>query len=107
MKRFVYRLDLAEQDLLEHFEYLLAENPDAALRFVDAAEAAFKQLAEMPLIGVSRPFAKPGLEDLRMWPIPDFEKFLIFYRPLADGIQVVRVLYGMRDIPVIMEGRGH
>lgn len=64
-------------------------------------------LAEMPLIGVSRPFSKPGLEDLRMWPIPDFEKFLIFYRPLADGIQVVRVLYGMRDIPVIMEGRGH
>lgn len=61
----------------------------------------------MPLIGVSRPFSKPGLEDLRMWPIPDFEKFLIFYRPLADGIQVVRVLYGMRDIPVIMEGRGH
>ena len=38
---------------------------------------------------------------------PDFEKFLIFYRPRPDGIEVVRVLYGMRDIPALMEGQEH
>jgi len=107
VKRHIYRLDLAERDVLEHFEYLLTESPEAALRFVDAVEAAFERLADMPLIGVSRPFAKPGLEDLRMWPIPDFEKFLIFYRPVVDGIEAVRVLYGMRDITAVMEGEGH
>ncbi|MEI2769499.1 MAG: type II toxin-antitoxin system RelE/ParE family toxin [Candidatus Competibacter sp.] len=105
--RRIYRRPLAEQDILEHFEYLLGERPEAALRFVDAVEDALRQLADMPLMGVSRPFAKPGLEDIRMWPIPDFERFLIFYRPHMDGIEAVRVLYGMRDIPAIMEGKGH
>ena len=100
-------LELAERDVLEHFEYLLAERPEAALRFVDAVEAALERLADMPLMGVSRPFARPGLEDVRMWPVPDFERFLILYRPCADGVEAVRVLYGMRDIPAIMEGKGH
>ncbi len=99
----VYRRARAEQDILEHFEYLLGERPEAALRFVEAVEAAFKQLAGMPLIGVARPFRRPGLEDVRMWPVPDFEKFLIFYRPRPDGIEAMRVIYGMRDIPAIME----
>jgi len=103
----IYRLKRAEQDILEHFEYLLGERPDAALRFVEAVEAAFERLAGMPLIGVARPFNRPGLEDIRMWPIPDFEKFLIFYRPRPDGIEAVRVIYGMRDIPTIIEGREH
>jgi toxin ParE1/3/4 len=103
----VYRLALAEQDLLDHFEHLLSERPEAALRFVDAIEAAFERLAYMPLIGVSRPFRKAGLEDIRMWPVPDFENFLIFYRPLTRGIEIVRVLYGTRDIPSIMEGKPH
>ena len=99
----IYRRASAERDILEHFEYLLRERPEAALRFVEAVEAAFKRLASMPLIGVARPFNRPGLEDIRMWPVPDFEKFLIFYRPLPGGIEAVRVIYGMRDIPAIME----
>ncbi|MFZ1492291.1 MAG: type II toxin-antitoxin system RelE/ParE family toxin [Candidatus Competibacter denitrificans] len=103
----IYRLARAERDLLEHFEYLLGENPEAALRFVDAVEDAYKSLVAMPLMGVARPFNKPGLDDLRMWSVPDFEKFLIFYRPRPDGIEVVRVLYGMRDIPALMEGQEH
>ena len=108
MKRCrIYRRPLAEQDILEHFTYLLGERPEAALRFVDAVEAALMQLADMPLMGVSRPFARPGLEDLRMWPIPDFERFLIFYRPCPEGIEAVRVLYGMRDIPALLEGKEH
>lgn len=104
--RRIYRLESAERDVLDHFEYLLTERPEAALRFVDAVEAALERLADMPLMGVSRPFTRPGLEDIRMWPVPDFEKFLIFYRPCADGIKAVRVLYGMRDIPAVMEGQG-
>ncbi len=105
--RRIYRRPLAEQDILEHFEYLLGERPEAALRFVDAVEAALERLADMPFMGAARPFTKPGLEDIRMWPIPDFERFLIFYRPCVDGVEAVRVLYGMRDIPAIMEGKEH
>jgi toxin ParE1/3/4 len=33
-----------------------------------------------------------------MWPIGGFEKYLIFYLPLPDGIDVIRVVHGARDI---------
>jgi plasmid stabilization system protein ParE len=32
-----------------------------------------------------------------------FEKHLIFYRPIAEGIKVVRVIHAARDIPEILD----
>jgi toxin ParE1/3/4 len=29
--------------------------------------------------------------------------YLIFYRPEADGVQVIRILHGRRDIPKLFE----
>jgi toxin ParE1/3/4 len=36
---------------------------------------------------------------LRMWPIPGFKRYLNFYRPRRNGIEVVRVLHGAMDLP--------
>jgi hypothetical protein len=33
-----------------------------------------------------------------MWPIPKFENWLIFYRPIENGIEIIRLLPGARDI---------
>jgi toxin ParE1/3/4 len=33
---------------------------------------------------------------LRSWPL---DNYLIFYKPLPDGIEVLRVLHGARDLP--------
>ena len=33
-----------------------------------------------------------------MWRVKGFEKYLVFYRPLKDGIVVLRVIHGARDI---------
>ena len=35
--------------------------------------------------------------------IKGFEKHLIFYRPAADGIEVIRVIHGARDIDSVLE----
>ncbi|MGH9438287.1 MAG: type II toxin-antitoxin system RelE/ParE family toxin, partial [Terriglobia bacterium] len=37
------------------------------------------------------------------FPVKDFPKYLIFYRPIRDGIEVVRVIHGARDIPALFE----
>jgi toxin ParE1/3/4 len=37
------------------------------------------------------------LAGIRKWRVKDFENFLIFYQPDADGITIVRVLYASRD----------
>jgi toxin ParE1/3/4 len=42
------------------------------------------------------------LEGLRLWPVPGFERHLIFYVERADYIDVLRVLHGARDIPAVL-----
>ena len=57
----------------------------------------------MPELGAARSFANPKLAGLRMWPIKGFEKQLVFYRPVKEGIEVIRVLHAARDIGPLLE----
>jgi toxin ParE1/3/4 len=101
MKRRVDRRPQAKLDLIELGSYIAEDNPDAAERFLQAAEASFRQLANMPEMGSPRQFKNPSLAGLRMWPVKGFRNHLIFYRPTADGIEVIRVLRGERDLESI------
>ena len=40
----------------------------------------------------------------RVWRVEGFERYLIFYRPVGSGIEVVRVLHAARDFPTIFNG---
>lgn len=51
----------------------------------------------MPESGRKRPDLAP---DLRSLPVGNQ---VIFYRPIPDGIQVIRVLHGARDIPAVFD----
>jgi toxin ParE1/3/4 len=96
-------LPSADRDLDEQAAYLASEaSLDAALRFYDAAAVTFGKLAAMPGLGERRESVNPRLADLRIWRIEGFEKHLIFYRPVEDGIEIVRVLHGARDIARIL-----
>jgi toxin ParE1/3/4 len=35
---------------------------------------------------------------MRWFPVKGFPNYLVFYRPILRGIEVVRVLHGARDI---------
>ena len=54
-------------------------------------------------MGVKRSFRHASLQDLRMHPVRGFERHLVFYRERDDGIEVVRVLHGARDILSLMD----
>ena len=73
---------------------------DASDRFLAATEAAFKKLAAMPGMGVFRDYG-PEFSGLRMWPVPKFTKYLIFYTATEETLEVVRVLHGARNLPQI------
>lgn len=100
----VKRTPKAKQDLLEHVLYLARINPDLAERFIDASEVAFEKLAQMPLKGQHQEFRSPELAKVRRWFIPDFDKYLIFYRPIKGGVEILRVLYGMQNVDAILSG---
>lgn len=56
-------------------------------------------LAGQPESGIQIFVTKPELQGIRRFPVTDgFEKILLFYFPLQDGIDLVRVVHGNRDL---------
>lgn len=72
---------------------IAAENPRAADRVIDAIHEKSELLATAPELGRSREELAPRLRSFPVGP------YVIFYRPVLDGIEVARVLHGARDIP--------
>lgn len=101
-KRRVIKHEQAVRDLESRSEYIRQQSPRAALRFLDAAEATFHRLAASPGIGTRYDPDQPLLAELRFFPIDRFKNDLVFYRPITDGIEVVRILHGVRDIHSIL-----
>jgi toxin ParE1/3/4 len=89
--------DRAEADLEECWLHIARDDPLRAARFLGTVLAKCELLAEQPGIGRPRSDLAP---DLRSFVVG---RYLIFYRPLDDGIEVVRVLHGARDIEAAFE----
>jgi toxin ParE1/3/4 len=97
-------LPAADVDLDHQADYLASEaSLDTALRFYDAARTTFDKIAQNPGIGQKRETLNPRLTGLRVWRVEGFEKHLIFYRPGDDGVEIVRVLHGARDIDSVLD----
>jgi toxin ParE1/3/4 len=52
----------------------------------------------MPGMGTRYEPDEPLYADLRYLPISRFRLYLVFYRPVQGGIEVLRALHGARDI---------
>jgi toxin ParE1/3/4 len=90
----------AQADLDEAWDYVAQRNEAAADRLLDKILAAARRHASFPLIGRARDDLAPGLRSFAVPP------YVVFYRPVDDTIEVIRVLYGARDIDRIMSGEG-
>lgn len=98
MKR--YRLTpeaVKDLDEIEITDSITADNPSAAGRLIDAIQAKCQALAEMPGMGRSREELAPNLRSSVVG------KYIILIRPEAEGIEIVRVVHGHRDIPKLFE----
>lgn len=75
----IIRPPRVKRDLINHFAYLLEHNPDAAERFLKAAEATFQKLSKLPGLGHLWLSSLERLQGVRVWPlIPRFRKYLVF-----------------------------
>ena len=83
----------AEDDLINIWIYIARDNPEAADRTYQAAEKTFETLAAMPEIGTVYWTKRAKLKGLRFFPIKQFHNYLIYYREIIDGIEIVRVLH--------------
>jgi toxin ParE1/3/4 len=90
--------DQAFEDLASIAGYLAKSSLRASERFLAAADETFASLASSPKMGALCQFEHPFVADVRVWRIKGFEKYLVFYAPVAGGIRIYRVLHGSRDI---------
>src|SRR5918996_1214394 len=88
----------AREDIAEIAAYIGLDNPEASAAFRQTLQNFYEVLADLPEIGSVRNFDNPELEDLRMWRIPRFKNYLIFYRLTSEKVEIARVLHGARDI---------
>ncbi|MEO0456593.1 MAG: type II toxin-antitoxin system RelE/ParE family toxin [Cyanobacteria bacterium P01_A01_bin.114] len=96
MSRYIINV-LASQDLNEIADYFAENNLEAGERFFIAFNRKCQQLAAFPNSGKSYAAIRPGLRGLSL------EGYVIFYRLLDDGIEILRVISGRRDFPTVFE----
>ena len=93
----VTRRPQAETDILEIWDYIAEDSMVEADRWVDRLDERFALWATQPMMGRSRDELAPGVRSLA------FGRYAVFFEPLQDGIDVVRVLHGTRDIDANFE----
>ena len=100
-RRRIVRRPAADSDVELTAAYIAERNPEAADRFVDAVRATEEALLLTPGMGTLRDFDNAALAGMRFHLVKGFRKYLVFYIPRNDGIEVVRVLHGARNLEML------
>ena len=52
----------------------------------------------MPGIGERFETDNTLYQEIRCFPISGFPSYIVYYKPLADGVVIIRVIHGVRDL---------
>lgn len=85
----------AKTDLAEIWDYIADDSEARADAFIETIDRKFRTLAGRPDMGRARAELETGL---RSFPVG---RYVIFYRPIPEGVEIVRVLHGARDLDAI------
>lgn len=92
MAHQILRTPRARHDLIEIWQFIAKDNEPAADRLLDRIDEVLRMLADNPKAGRIRPELAA---DLRSFPIGNY---VVFYRPVQNGVELIRVLSGRLDI---------
>lgn len=93
----IFKSPTALDDLAEIWRYVASDNPIAADRLIDQFDAKLSLLADVPGIGRLRTTHGP---DVHSFPVG---KYLLFYRAVKDGIELIHVYHGARDLDALLK----
>jgi len=89
----VHYSTLATADLYENAEYIARDRPNAAYGWIEKIESTCEMLAENPEVGQQRTTRRHGR--CRSFVCGHY---VIFFRSVTGGIEVVRIVRGERDL---------
>jgi toxin ParE1/3/4 len=100
----ILKRESAKRDLIAQWVWY-AENADVQTtdRFLNAVDSTASLLARQPDSGLRTFVQKPEIKGIRRFPLLDgFESIILFYLPLTEGIELVRVVHGNRDLDQLL-----
>ncbi len=104
MTRRVLKKPQVERDLVDLFSFIARDKVEPAERFLQVAEESFRHLAANPLVGQEWESPLPQLAGIRVLSMPaSFHNYLIFYRPIEQGVEILTVLHRSRDLAAVLE----
>ena len=90
-------VQLAESDLEEIWDYISANNIESANRLIKDLIQKFGLLAENPQIGRTHDEFVLNLRSFA------YKKYIIFYFPIENGVEIYRVIHGARNVEDLFE----
>jgi len=104
--RYVIR-PKADRDLGDEAYYLATQaGAELGHRFLLAAHETFALMATQPHMGWHPRLKHPDLASMRLFKIAGFEKIVVLYRPRADGVEILRMVHGSRNVQALMRREG-
>ena len=104
--RYVLR-PRADWDLEEQaYYYATVASPEIGHRFLAAAHETFALLATQPKMGWHCRLRRAGIEPLRVFRVKGFDRMLILYLPMIDGVEILGVDHGSRDLEGFLRREG-
>ena len=91
----IVKRPLARIDLAEIWDYIADDNEAEADAFVETIDKKFQALAAQPNMGRKRDELAERLRSLAVG------RYVIFYRPIPGGVEIIRVLHGSRDLDAV------
>ena len=85
----------AIRDMEQILDYLAQNNMRAGEKFLEEFSQKCRYLAQFPLMGRSYREIRPYLRGLPM------NKYIIFYRLTEQGLEIMRVVKGERDLEIL------
>jgi toxin ParE1/3/4 len=93
---------IARSDVESIVEFIQKDSPESAIHFLRSVARTFSMLADAPDMGSPCPFRSTRLVNARIWTIKEFRRYVVLYRPIEGGIEILRVVHGSRDIDALL-----
>jgi toxin ParE1/3/4 len=86
---------LAQANLDDIADYIAENNPERAITFIREIVEHCHEMASLPGVGRGRPELGPGIRSL------PHGQYVIFYRIIDTGVEILHVIHGARDVEAL------
>jgi addiction module RelE/StbE family toxin len=98
-KHKIHYLPIAQQDLLEIFDYIMSDNPKAAAEFINKIDKSISKLETYPRLGVVPKDDRLEFMGYRMLVI---NNYLVFYVIKESIVEIRRIIHGSRKYSFLL-----